>query len=61
LKGTHIHVAPFHLFRYPDDQSFRFNERKEDDQGRFVAAVRTVKGRSLPYKKLIGKKERKAD
>jgi len=55
LKGTHVHVAPFHLFRYLDDQTYRFNERKESDQSRFLNAMRTVKNRRLTYKKLIGK------
>jgi transposase-like protein len=55
LKGSHVHVAPFHLFRYLDDQVYRFNERKGKDQDRFMEAMRTVKGRRLTYKKLIGK------
>lgn len=59
LKGTHVHCAPFHLFRYLDDQTYRFNERTENDQGRFLGAIRTVKGRRLTYKKLIGKNPRK--
>ena len=28
LKGTYVSVEPFHLFRYLDEQSFRFNNRK---------------------------------
>jgi len=28
LKGTYISVEPFHLFRYLDEQSFRFNNRE---------------------------------
>jgi transposase-like protein len=28
LKGTYVSVEPFHLFRYLDEQAFRFNERK---------------------------------
>ena len=27
LKGTYVSVEPFHLFRYLDEQSFRFNNR----------------------------------
>ena len=30
LKGTYVNVEPFHLFRYCDEQAFRFNERKID-------------------------------
>jgi hypothetical protein len=31
LKGTYISVEPFHLFRYLDEQAFRYNERKTDE------------------------------
>ena len=46
---------PFHLFRYLDEQSFRFNQRKheEGDGGRFVEALGGLLGRRLTYKKLI--------
>ncbi|HEY7403569.1 MAG TPA: transposase [Candidatus Angelobacter sp.] len=27
LKGTYISVEPFHLFRYLDEQVFRYNNR----------------------------------
>ena len=30
LRGTYISVEPFHLFRYLDEQMFRFNEREAD-------------------------------
>jgi hypothetical protein len=36
LKGTYISVEPFHLFRYLDEQAFRFNERKKTDSERFA-------------------------
>ena len=36
IGGTYVSVEPFHLFRYLDEQAFRYNNRKEDgDQGRF--------------------------
>jgi len=37
LKGTYVSVEPFHLFRYLDEQAFRYNERKHGngDAGRF--------------------------
>ena len=54
LKGTYVSVEPFHLFRYLDEQSFRYNERKATDAGRFVEALRNVTGRRLTYKELIG-------
>lgn len=28
LNGKYISVAPFHLFRYVDEQAFRYNQRK---------------------------------
>ena len=59
IKGTYVHCAPFHLFRYLDEQSFRFNERKGDDQSRFLEAVKTAKDRRLTWRNLTGKSERK--
>lgn len=54
LKGTYVNVEPFHLFRYLDEQAFRFNERKDNDAGRFAKALRGVVGKGLRYAKLIG-------
>ena len=28
LNGTYVCVEPFHLFRYVDEQAFRYNNRK---------------------------------
>src|SRR5205807_8822190 len=33
LHGTYVAVEPFHLFRYVDEQVFRFNNRKNMDDG----------------------------
>ena len=57
IKGTYISVEPFHLFRYLDEQSFRFNERKDVDSGRFANLLDSVVGRRLTYKQLIGQKQ----
>lgn len=56
LKGTYVSVEPFHLFRYLDEQSFRFNERKNEDgdAGRFEEILGDVVGKRLTYKQLIG-------
>jgi transposase-like protein len=54
IKGTYVSVEPFHLFRYLDEQAFRFNERKGNDGDRFVEAARTVFGRRLTYQQLTG-------
>lgn len=58
IKGTYVCVEPFHLFRYLDEQAYRFNERKEDDPGRFLGACRQLSGKKLTYRKLIGAPER---
>ena len=55
LKGTYVSVEPFHLFRYLDEQAYRFNERKDDDAGRFAKALGSVANRRLTYKNLTGK------
>lgn len=55
IRGTYVSVEPFHLFRYLDEQAFRFNEREETDQGRFVKALAGVLGKSLSFAKLTGK------
>lgn len=59
IKGTYVSVEPFHLFRYLDEQAFRFNERKHEDgdRGRFVLAMRGVIGKGVRYAKLIGNTE----
>ncbi len=54
VKGTYVSVAPFHLFRYLDEQATRFKERVENDAGRFVKAMQRVSGRRLTFAKLTG-------
>src|ERR1700682_6259845 len=39
LHGTYISVEPFHLFRYLDEQAFRYNNRKDTDAERFTAVM----------------------
>jgi transposase-like protein len=56
IRGTYVSVEPFHLFRYLDEQAFRYNNREDmGDSGRFVAAVRQAVGRRLTYRQLTGK------
>jgi transposase-like protein len=56
IRGTYVSVEPFHLFRYLDEQAFRFNNRGEaGDQGRFVAAMGQTIRRRLTYRQLTGK------
>jgi transposase-like protein len=61
LHGTYISVEPFHLFRYVDEQAFRFNNRKDvdgnplTDSDRFDLAVRQIIGRRLTWAEVTGK------
>jgi hypothetical protein len=41
LKGTYVSVEPFHLFRYVDEQAFRFNNRKDMNDAERFALVRS--------------------
>jgi len=52
-----VNVEPFHLFRYLDEQAFRFNERKDDDKGRFLKVIASFAGKRLMYSKLIGQED----
>ena len=55
LNGTYISVEPFHLFRYLDEQTYRFNNRRMNDGERFDLAVRQVVGKRLTWDVLTGK------
>src|SRR5947208_11811389 len=50
IKGTYVSVEPFHLFRYLDEQSFRFNNRKLTDGMRFLRAAVGIIGKRVTYK-----------
>jgi hypothetical protein len=55
LNGTYISVEPFHLFRYIDEQAFRYNNRKHTtDEGRFLKALSQIAGKRLTYAALTG-------
>jgi transposase-like protein len=56
INGTYVSVEPFHLFRYLDEQSFRYNNRLEmDDSDRFITVMKQIIGRRLTYAELTGK------
>jgi transposase-like protein len=57
INGTYVSVEPFHLFRYLDEQAYRFNERDGKDADRFARALSRIVGRRLTYKALTGKLE----
>jgi len=49
LHGTYISVEPYHLFRYLDEQSFRYNGRKLTDAERFAFVCNQIAGRRLTW------------
>jgi transposase-like protein len=62
INGTYVSVEPFHLFRYLDEQTFRYNNRATkvnplNDSDRFDLAVRQIVGKRLTYKELTGKSD----
>ncbi len=60
INGAYLSIERFHLFRYVDEQAFRFNTRLADDGeklsdgDRFLIAMRQILGKRLTYKSLIG-------
>lgn len=55
LNGTYVSVEPFHLYRYLDEQAFRYNNRKDmKDFDRFRLAASQVVGRRLTYAEASG-------
>jgi len=52
IKGTYVSVEPFHLFRYLDEQSFRYNERHTTDAQRFQKVLENVGGKRLTWNEL---------
>ncbi len=55
INGTYVSIEPFHLFRYLDEQSFRFNNRKLTDAQRFDIATRGMVGKRLTYAEVTGR------
>jgi transposase-like protein len=56
ISGTYVAVEPFHLGRYLDEQMFRFNNRKDKNDGdRFAKALSQVTGRRLTFAEVTGK------
>jgi len=54
IGGTYVSVEPFHLFRYLDEQAFRYNERKATDAERFQKVLGCVGGKRLTYAQVKG-------
>ncbi|MDR5729148.1 MAG: transposase [Terriglobia bacterium] len=56
INGTYVSVERFHLFRYLDEQTFRYNNRKGmTDSDRFSAVLSQVAGKRLTYAEVTGK------
>jgi len=64
LKGTYVAVEPFHLFRYVDEQVFRYNNRATkdnplNDADRFSLLCSQIAGKRLTYAELTAKGDKK--
>jgi hypothetical protein len=56
LNGAYVSVEPFLLFRYLDEQAFRYNNREDmDDSDRLVTALSQITGKRLTHEHLTGK------
>lgn len=61
INGTYVSVEPFHLFRYLDEQAYRYNNRKDEtgeplnDFQRFKQAMSQIVGKRLTWNALTGK------
>ena len=56
ISGTYVSVEPFHLFRYLDEQAYRFNNRKDmNDFDRFKLAASQIVGKRLTWNEVTGK------
>lgn len=59
LHGTYVAVEPFHLFRYLDEQVFRYNNRgtkkdKVSDLDRFNRAMSQIFNKRITYAEVTG-------
>lgn len=52
IHGTYISIEPFHLFRYIDEEAFRFNQRGNSDGSRLRKVANAIVGKHLTYKEL---------
>ncbi len=53
IRGTYVSVEPFHLFRYLDEQAFRFNNREVNDSERTSLVLGGIAGKRLTYRGLV--------
>ena len=61
--GTYVSVEPYHLFRYLDEQAYRYNNRQHangelmTDYDRFKLAMTQIVGKRLTWNQLTGKEQ----
>jgi transposase-like protein len=60
ISGTYVSVEPFHLFRYLDEQAYRFNNRATKDNqlndfDRFKLAASQIVGKRLTWNEVTGR------
>jgi transposase-like protein len=65
INGTYVSVESFHLFRYLDEQTFRYNNRATKDNAltdadRFHLALSQIAGKRLTFAEVTGKVEETA-
>lgn len=67
IGGTYVGVEPYHLFRYVDEQAFRYNNRLQEngdklpDSERFSRLCSQIVGRRLTYQELTGKEAQRLE
>lgn len=54
IKRTYVSIQAEHLQKYVEEQSFRYNNRENNDQGRFMELLRSIGGKGITYGELIG-------
>ncbi len=54
IKGTYVSIEPFHLFRYLDEESLRYNERNGNDAQRFGKVLASIAGKRLTWAQVTG-------
>jgi transposase-like protein len=59
LRGTYVSCNVSHLSKYLDEQTYRFNNRRQNDSTRFDDVLAMVAGKRLTYAELIQKTEYK--
>jgi transposase-like protein len=59
LRGTYVSCDVAHLSKYLDEQTYRFNNRRENDSTRFNDVLSMVAGKRLTYAQLIEKQNYK--